>query len=1084
MIFSKYRLSRLTCPFFAVAVMTAPAVADPADFFEKEVRPILADNCFPCHGPEKQKSDLRLDSAVAMEKGGSRGAVVKAGDGASLLLEVLNYTGEVKMPPDGKLPEDKIAVLQKWVTEGAAWPDYPKPETSASSAPKPGAVDLVAGRQHWSYQPITCPASPAVTDPGWTKTGLDPFILNRIEAAGLRPAAQADKRTLIRRATFDLTGLPPTPTEVSAFLADESPDAYEQLLERLLASPQYGERWGRHWLDVVRYTDSFDSRATAATDPVEIWRYRDWVVRAVNEDMPYDEFLRYQIAGDLIPGPDGGFNRDGLVATGMLAIGNWPQGDADKEKMVSDIVDDQIDVVSRGLLGTTLACARCHDHKFDPFTTQDYYGLAGIFYSTSILPGPGAKTEGSPILHLPLASAEEVAQRAADQQQAEALRAERAALVREAQNEWVRQESARTAEYLMAATGAPGLDTSTLNPQVVERWTRFLNQTGFALMSRVTRDIHGKAGLIGRVGMEDMPAAAANTSDDLLTYLSITQPPHSLVVHPAPVTPVEVAWRSPEAITARVAAHLSDADATCGDGVAWKLIHRKSGQDTILREGMMANGGDAPVALDAPLVFKQGDFIILRVEPAMGHACDSTVVDLTVTPEAGSPWNLSEEVLPQFEVGNPWPDAAGNPEVWWLAESRAGLAPDSILFAPWVTAKTEVASGARPAEALHDGARLVQAAVMQPAEGAMAEYLAKFLGDSGPFWLEAPPLPANPRLAEIDQTLGPLDTRLAQAVELAVGIQEGGVPNTPYSGIRDVKVHKRGSYANLGEIVPRHMPVVLAGDTQPPVAQGSGRLELADWVASKSNPLAARVMVNRVWMLHFGQGLVRTPGDFGKQGQPPTHPELLDYLASEFINSGWSLKHLHRIMMQSATYQQASVGNPDAVTQDPDNLLFARMNRRKLEAEALRDSLLSVAGRLDLTMGGIAFPDVSTPRRTLYLRTVRSNLNTFTQLFDGADPTSVVPRRNQLLVSPQALFMMNNPFVIAEAENLAAKYADQTDPDGVVRSLYETLFARPVSDQELAEAQELLANLGYPEKDALTAYIQVLFSSNEFMFVD
>jgi hypothetical protein len=1050
-------------------------------FFENEVRPILAENCFTCHGPEKQKGDLRLDSAAAMLQGASRGPVVKAGDPASLLFTVLGYTGDVKMPPDGKLPDEKIAVLQKWVADGAVWPDY---GDAGKTAAKPAGIDLEAGRKHWAYQPISKPPAPRVANATWAKTGIDDFILQRIEAEGLQPSAAADKRTLIRRATYDLTGLPPTPEEVRAFLDDESPGAYDRLIERLLASPQYGERWGRHWLDVVRYTDSFDSRASAATDPVEVWRYRDWVVNSVNADMPYDQFLRYQIAGDLIPGPDGGFNRDGLVATAMLAIGNWPQGDADKEKMVSDIVDDQIDVVSRGLLGTTLACARCHDHKFDPFTTQDYYALAGIFYSTSILPGPGAKTEGSPILHIPMASKEEIAQRAADQQQAEALRAERATLVREAQVQWVKQESTRAADYLLAASGAPGVDPANLNSQVVERWTRFLNQTGFSLMNRVTPGIHGKAGLLGRVGMEDMPAAAANTSDEEMKYLSITQPAKSLIVHPAPVTPVEVAWRSPEAISGTVTARVADADASCGDGVAWKLISRRSGQDTILREGMVANGGTANVALDAPYDFNIGDFLILRVEPAMGHACDSTVVDLTIAPANGPAWNLSSEVVPQFALGNPWPDGAGRPDVWWLAETRAGLTPDSILFAPWNTAKTEVATGARPAEALRDAARLVQAAALQPAEGAMAEYLAKFLGEAGPFWIEAPPLPQHPRLAEIDQTLGPIEARLAKPIELAVGIQEGGVPGTPYEGIRDVKVHKRGSYANLGDVVPRRMPVVLAGESQPPVGAGSGRLELADWVASKSNPLAARVMANRVWMLHFGQGLVRTPGDFGKQGQPPTHPELLDYLASEFIESGWSLKHLHRVMMGSATYQQASGGNALSATQDPDNQFLARMNRRKIEAEAVRDSLLAASGRLDLTMGGMAVTDIATPRRTLYLRTVRSNLNTFTTLFDGADPTSVVPRRNESLVSPQALFMLNNPFVLGEAETLAAKYAGAAEASAVIAELYEALFSRPVTEQELGEGLALLKELGYPGDGALAAYVHVLFSSNEFMFVD
>jgi hypothetical protein len=602
-------------------------------------------------------------------------------------------------------------------------------------------------RRFWSFQPVRVVTPPTVRDATWSRSPIDRFILAALEAKGLKPAPAADKRTLIRRATFDLTGLPPEPEEIYAFLTDDSPQAFERVVDRLLASPAYGERWGRHWLDLVRYTDSFDARILSGAGNVmdipAAWRYRDWVVSALNRDLPYDQFVQQQIAGDIAPkkGSDP-LNSKGqtpfseLTATGFLAIGNWGGGDADKEKLLTDIVDDQIDVVSRALLGVTLSCARCHDHKFDPFSTADYYGLAGIFFSTHILPNVGPKTDGPPMLRIPLEK-------------------------------------------------------------------------------------------------------------------------------PVPV---------PASL------------------------------------GLLAGGQYKP-----------------------------------------------------------------------------------------------------------------------------------------------PPSP------------------------FVHGAQEGGVPGSPHAGTHDVAVHMRGRYDRLAELVPRRFPIILAGDKQPPITQGSGRLELARWIASPENPLTARVMVNRLWQHHFGEGIVRTPSNFGKLGERPTHPELLDYLARQLVESGWSLKQMHRAITLTATYQQGSSPRD----RDPENRLFGRMNRRRLEAEAVRDSLLFVAGRLDRTLGGPATRDFNSPRRTLYQVSIRSDRSTFRELFDAADTTAIIDTRAESTVAPQALFLLNHPFVREQAKSLAARVMREADDEKRrIERLYVLLYGRPPREREAEIGRETMRRLG------LDAYCHLLMCANELIYVD
>lgn len=1079
------------CPtaLVALAAVALGAVSahgleeSPEAFFESEVRPLLVQHCVPCHGPDKSKSALRLDSGEGVYRGGSRGPAVRPGNaGESLLYQAVSGQGELEMPPEETLAAAEIAVLRQWIDNGAVWPAFDPASMQAASNFEEAA------RAHWAFQPVVKPEAPPVRDTAWPKNAVDQFILARMEAEGLHPAPPAGRETLIRRVSLDLIGLPPTPEEVADFLADASPEAFARVVERLLASPRYGERWARHWLDLVRYTDSFDSRASTLTDPVEIWRYRDWVVQAFNEDMPYDEFVRYQIAGDLIPRTDGGFNRDGLIATGVLAIGNWPQGDADKEKMVCDIVDDQIDLVTRGFMALTLSCARCHDHKFEPFTIADYYALAGIFFSSSILPGPGKKTEGSPILHLPLASKEELAARAAREDRMTALRKDIEDLLQSDRLAFAAREVPRAAAYLLAALGvdipeAFG-DKESLDLAAIRRWQVWLGLRPGTL-ERLARDIHGIPGLHARKGVKEMPSATANLSGAEQRYITITQPANTILVHPSPEQAAIVAWRSPIADSVRVEATLSDADAACGNGFMYRLILESGGASRTLAEGAVDNGGTGELQAEAAVA--DGDLLRIEVGPRDEYSCDSTVVGWSITSRAGERWSFSDEVCGQFAANGPWPDHAGRPEVWYLPDPNHMLKDTGLReeIRPLLQASQDDTSRVEALRQFAD--RLRERLAAEAAHGGLAAPLhEELLAEDGPFWLSVPPVASDsPRIA-VEAELRDLEQHPPPPLDFAVGIQEGAVPDTAYTGTMDVRIHKRGDYNNLGEIVPRGMPGVLREvNPPPPITGGSGRKELADWVASPKNPLTARVMVNRLWQHHFGAGLVRTPGDFGLRGEAPTHPELLDYLADEFIRSGWSIKTMHRLMLNTATYQQAATGNPESLRRDPENRFLARAQRRRIEAEALRDSILAVSGQLDLSAGGPAFPDLMTPRRSLYHKTNRSDRSTFAMLFDAADPTAIVPARVEATVAPQALFLMNHPFVRHAATLLAADaLPPDRDLEEAVNALYRRLFARVATPRE-TERAKLYLEAAQPDGAARARdFCHALLCANEFMFVD
>ena len=1070
------------------------------------------------------------------------------------------------------------AALARQNPPSAPRADHASPAPAAVPAPASVTFSLApypAERKNfWSFQPVKNPPLPAVKNLAWCKTPIDRFILAQLEAKGLRPAPPADRRTLIRRAAYDLTGLPPTPTETDAFVADRSPDAWSKVVDRLLASPRYGERWARRWLDVVRYADSYDARGVGGEGDIsEAWRYRDWVVNAFNNDLPYNQFMKYQIAGDLMD------EANGTIATGLLAIGNWGNGDADKEKILTDIADDQVDVVSRSMMGLTVACARCHDHKFDPIPTKDYYGLAGIFFSSHILPRLAAKGAGENPLRIPLLTHADQEQRDRHAQQiAEAL-----SLLGQERHARLGANANRllpaAGDYILAARQYAQRPILQANQSIASfaqaqglagwalgQWRDCLGLGEYARMTQRANDVAGNRGVTAWRGMADCPNLLVNTNVEARALSTLTLPPRSVSVHPGPHSGVVVAWRSPITGCVRVSGRVQDADPNGGDGIAWAIdLHSTNGRRE-LASGAFADGGRQDFAQGrtanalASISVRAGERLELVVLPKANYNNDTTTVELTIAeqgeqtadraqtqppsavqpalaPTVGRVWSLTHDLMANAssngDKAGTWPDSYGDAGVWACEDTddnpRAYAPPSPDM--PDDTFRTVAAQWQRTLDAVRSNAPspvLTDAVFAQAAQSFAAVF--RLVDARSPFWIrreaDEDGLPVQDRdaLALRRARLALLQKNMPPPITYANGIQEGGVPGSPHAGLHDVRVHIRGSYARLGDLVPRHFPVVLAGETQPVIAQGSGRLQLAEWLASAAHPLTGRVWVNRVWQGHFGQGLVRTAGNFGLLGERPTHPELLDWLAYHFVegsgvriqgsgkalsNGGiapasvphpltpdpfalnWSTKKLHRLILLSAAYQQGSEANADTLQSDPDNRLVGRVTRTRLEAEALRDSLLAVAGRLDMTMGGRAYPDADTPRRSLYHLTIRSDRSGFGPLFDGADPTACVDRRMVTTVAPQSLYLLNNPFALTQTRALSARLKrevpDAPDADAArIRRAYRLLYAREAAPEEIRIGQSYLkhAQPGTQDFSAWDAYCQILLCANEFVYVD
>ncbi|MGP0067290.1 MAG: PSD1 and planctomycete cytochrome C domain-containing protein [Isosphaeraceae bacterium] len=909
------------------------APAQQVEFFEARIRPILVEHCQRCHGPKKQESGLRLDTREGVVKGNDAGPVVVPGrPEESPLIEAIRYDASVKMPPKARLPQPAIDDLTTWARMGAPWPEStPTEGRDGSTAVPPAAM------RHWAFRPVQDPPLLEVRNAAWPRNAVDRFILARLEARGLAPSPMADRRTLIRRVTFDLIGLPPTPGEVTDFEADGAPDAYDRLIDRLLASPHYGERWGRYWLDVARYADTKGYVLFQDADFHWAYTYRDYVVSAFNRDLPYDRFILEQLAADRLP-PETKTKtgKPPLAALGFLTLGGRFMGN------FHDVIDDRIDVVCRGLMSLTVGCARCHDHKFDPIPTRDYYALYGVLASAR---EPMIPPEAEEPSHTPVYEAFTRELRARQRKLAD--------FVSSKHRDLVASTKRRAGEYLLAAQRAADqpttedfmllADGTDLNPSMLVRWQAYL--------SRTRKEHH-----------------------------PVFAPWHALAALPES----EFASRSGPAI--------------------------------------------ARFATDP------------MVNPIIARA----LVD-------GSPRSMAE-------VARIYGDVLNRVEALWQdAARRASL--------------NNWQPGPLPVPAL-EALRQVFHGPDSPPEVPM-----------DPFGILAllPDRPSQATLQELQKALQKWLTEGPGAPARALSLEDSPDPVEP-------RVFLRGNPNNLGERVPRRFLALLSGPDRKPFRDGSGRLELARAIAARDNPLTARALVNRVWMHHFGTPLVATPGDFGLRSEPPTHPELLDHLAARFMDDHWSIKALHRRLMLSSAYRQRSDDRPEARALDPENGLYWRMNRRRLDFEATRDAMLAVDGRLDPRLGGPPLPALTgsgARRRTLYGTIDRLNLPGLYRTFDFPDPSATSPRRDQTTVAPQALFLMNHPFAIDSARAILKRpeIAGARDADARVERLYRLIYARAPTDEDVAMARAFLA--GHPVgSDPWPALAQALLMANEFAFVD
>jgi hypothetical protein len=871
---------------------------------------------------------LQLDSKEHLMAGGKSGPVVVPGDpDSSRLVNAVSYTRAVKMPPSGKLSDADLAALRKWIQDGAHWgDDQPAAASAAKFQIRPDE------RAFWSFQPVRHPQPPEVKDKTWPQTPVDRFILARLVEKGLVPNPKAEKRVLLRRLAFDLTGLPPTPDEVSAFLEDASADAESKIVNRLLASPHFGERWGRYWLDVARYGDD-DARGVKIEPYPNAWRYRDWVVQAYNTDMPYDQLVKAQIAADLIE--PAGENKL-KAALGFFALGPWHYDIAMPPEARANERNDRIDTLTRGFLGLTVACARCHDHKYDPISTADYYALAGVFASTEY--------HEYPVVPEHVVQEYKAAQEQFKKQQDEAKQFEQTA-----SDQLVSILAAQIARYMVAAwdtlhAADPAVvaQRDGLDQEVLKRWAVYLGQP-----------------------THDHP------------YLMVWE---RMVKQGATPGEVRKAAEDVQALFLSILAEKEQIDAEKKVLLA-QVHHNKR------------------------IVFPNG---------FSGEYCSTC--------------NLRARSLDRDRYVF-WRDLAG-------------------------------AKSPRFDQIKHDAGVMVF-------DGSDLE---RFLG---PLWQE--------HMRSLTTGLERAEKALPNPYPFVMGLAEAEKP-------LDMQINLRGSPYNLGETVPRRFLAVLSTGDPVPFRQGSGRMELADAIVH--HPLTARVIVNRIWQHLFGAGLVRSTSNFGQFGDRPSHPELLDYLASELIAHGWSQKWLIRQIVLSRVYQSTSDMNPTNQAVDGDNRLLWRTNRRRLDAESLRDALLSVAGDLDLSLGGApARLDPNHHRRTIYGKVSRFQPDDDLMLFDFPSPTITSERREVTIVPLQRLFLLNSELVQQQAELLAERLHRNFGEDDAsrIRAAYRLLFAREASRQEIDIGLRFLEHAVGDAQTTLppwTRYAQVLLASNEFSFLD
>ncbi|MFN5392293.1 MAG: PSD1 and planctomycete cytochrome C domain-containing protein [Planctomycetota bacterium] len=885
------------------------------EFFESKVRPILVQRCYECHSGQESNGGLRLDYREGLLKGGDSGPALQADEPqGSLLLRAIRYqNADLQMPPSGKLDASEIEVLETWVAQGAF---DPRADLPSGSSGKPQGMSIQDGRNFWSMMPLKPVEVPRAVDADWCRNPIDAFVLKELDSNGLRPSPESPRREILRRVTLGLIGLVPESQEYKAFEQDTAPEAYERQVDRLLSSEQYGVRFGRHWLDVARYSDSNGLDENIAYG--NAWRYRDYVVEAFNSDKPFDRFIEEQIAGDLLPDAD----RQSKTATGFLVLGAKVLAEPDRDKLTMDTIDEQLDTIGKAFMGMTLGCARCHDHKFDPIKQRDYYALAAILKGTKTF---GDSNFGA-IKH------------------------------------WN--------------------EISYANPQEKEQ------------LKAIDAQIAEKNGAWNKLKSEAIGKLREQVRKQAADYLA-------------------------------VASKLTS-EATLNE---WAQV----GEELKLHPRVLANSRRY-------LDNHRQEPLFAKWHELAGHGDHQAIRDYYQ--------ELFERALGEWEKAK-------------AADAQVKKLEDSTLEAARVA-----------------------------------------LGDVGGFLA----IPAKMEHALDQESL----VKIHELAESARLFESAAPDETSVMGVADkgvvdgLAIHIRGSYRNLGDVVPRGFPEVMVSQGATPIfsRHSSGRLELARWLANATHPLTARVIVNRVWRWHFGRGLVESTENFGVLGDRPSHPELLDYLARWFIESGWSIKELNRLILTSATYRMSSV-HPEAQSAlaiDPENRLRWHYKLERLGAEPLRDSILQVAGRLDCQLGGKSVPlrnrqfvfdhtsidhtKYDSIRRTVYLPIIRNHLYSLLEQFDFPDPTMPVGSRNTSMVSVQMLLLMNADWIIDSASLLARRSQEfSSEPSRRIDWLFETVLGRAPKEHEQRRFLDAISAGQASGEDPWVTLAHNLLICSEFIYV-
>jgi hypothetical protein len=941
------------------------------EFFEKKIRPLLDERCYECHSEAKKvKAGLRLDHPEGWLTGGDSGPALVPGnvDGSRMIRAIRYVDLELEpMPPKSALPADEVALLEEWVRRGA-----PAPAAApASSASKRSGLGINEGKKFWSFVPPADVPLPALRrHVSWPASSIDRFVAAEWEKRELEPATDADRATLIRRAFFDLIGLPPTSEQIDAFVRDARPHAFERVVDELLASPHFGERWGRHWLDVARFAESSGGGRTLLFK--DAWRYRDYVIDTFNRDVAFDTFIREQLAGDLLPHANPAQRRRQLTATAFLALGPTNYEEQNKGALRMDIVDEQLDTLGKGFLGMTIGCARCHDHKFDPIPTQDYYALAGILRSTRTLENYTDNVAKWVDTALPL-DPESEAEVKAHEARLASLDAELKALKRPNAPAAALPETGAVAPSPVRVDSLPGLVIDESKARVVGEW----QPSGFGQAYIGDGFLHDRDEGKGAKTVTFTPTLPRSGRYEVrLAYT-----PHANRASNVPITILHADGEKTLTIDQRQAPPVAERFVSLG-----QFQFEKDGQGYVL---ISNEGTKGVVVVDA--------LQLIPVEQLAGSA------DAVAASSAAGPRELND-----------------------------------------------VASRVRQIEAER---RLLAAS----------------------------------------------RSRRAQTMSVAEA-----------EDIGDTEIRIRGNVRSLGPKVPRgFLQVAMHGPAPEFSGRESGRAQLADWIASPAHPLTARVITNRAWAWLMGAGLVRTVDNFGTTGELPSHPALLDYLARRFVADGWSMKKLVRSIVLSRTYQLATTTSSESRAKDPDNRFLARANRRRLDAEQIRDAILFTSGELKLEIGG---PNIGTgpdgaanlpvnaeygyvfkdTRRSVYTPAFRNQRLELFEVFDFADINAPIGQRNVSTVAPQALYLMNHPFVIEQAKHAATRAlasADGSD-DARVTAAYRMTLGRPPSARERELALQFFATdvaagtTNASRLDQWAQFYQALFACVDFRYLN